>query len=167
MVTGFLCMYSQRVFPLFFPLQVGNILDVLFHAVSAGFLHRICHMGVHVEGKSSRGMAQVSLYSLNVISCLYSRHSITMTKVMKSCVWKANGFHNTFIITPNHLLPWDSCYHSRYSLRLQPGLPAGIVQVFYRQRLRGWMHWTLFQQFSSYTISFFRPGSEYPWQLPR
>ena len=66
-------MYSQCVFPLVFPLQVRNILDVLFHAVSAGLFHLIGHMSIYVQRESRCSVSKISLYGFNVVTRLYIR----------------------------------------------------------------------------------------------
>ena len=55
------------VFPYVFPLQIGNVSNVLFHPVSAGLFHLLCDVPIHVQREGGSVVSQVALYSLDII----------------------------------------------------------------------------------------------------
>lgn len=98
MVTGlFFCLFSL-VYPYVYPFQdfcvslgAGNTLDKCFHAGGAVLFHLICHVAVDIQSKGGGSVAQVPLHGLDVIPGTDCGHGITVSQIMKTGVWAANG----------------------------------------------------------------------------
>lgn len=72
-------------------LPVGNALDERLHPGGAGLLHLVCDVTVNVQGKGGCGVAQVSLYSLDVIPGADRCHGIAVSEIVETGIRAANG----------------------------------------------------------------------------
>ena len=71
--------FRRAVFPLIFPLETGNALDVILHPSSAFCLHALGCVTVNVQCKGCCGMAQVALNGSNVISGTQRSNGVTVS----------------------------------------------------------------------------------------
>ena len=71
------------LFPLFFPLQIQDVLYKALHPGRAVLLHLLSEVGVPVESESRRSMAQVPLNSFDVVPCPDRVHGVCMAAVME------------------------------------------------------------------------------------
>ena len=74
-VSGAPAFFSRRV-SLWFPLSAGNTLDELLHPIHAVPLHLVRHMAIDIQGKSGRGVPQVS--QVQRLAEIYIHHQISL-----------------------------------------------------------------------------------------
>ena len=98
MVPGFFYVLFHGVFPLVFPLETGNALYKLLHAVCASLFHLLCDMAVHVQREGGGIVAQVALHSLNIIPGSDRSHGVTVPQVMEAGRGEADGGHDLLVM---------------------------------------------------------------------
>ena len=59
--------------------SLHNTVDVLLHPLGAGLFHLIGHVAVDVQRESCRGMAQVALYCLDVVTGTNGSNGVGMS----------------------------------------------------------------------------------------
>lgn len=98
MAPGFFHAFFSGVFPLVFPLQVRNALNVLLHTVRAGLLHLFCDMAVHVQREGGAIVAQVSLHGLDIVPGPDRGHGVAVTQIVESGRWEADGCNDFLVV---------------------------------------------------------------------
>ena len=68
--------------------------DKALHAVGALLLHLVGDMAVDVQGKGRRGVAQVALHGLDVVSDLQGGHRVGMPHIVEAELRRADPFHD-------------------------------------------------------------------------
>ena len=69
-VSGLLSCNESDKYPYFYPSQVYKALYVLFHTGRAILFHALRHMTINIQGKSRRGVSQVTLDSFHIVPIL-------------------------------------------------------------------------------------------------
>lgn len=78
MVPGFFFCFFAGEYPLIYPLQVQNVLDIGFHTRGALPLHLVGDVSVYVQGKGRGGVAQIALDGFYIIPGADCGHGVTM-----------------------------------------------------------------------------------------
>ena len=98
MVTGFLCVSFQVVFPYVFPLQIGNALYEGFHSVCAGLFHLLGDVAIHVQREGSGVVAQVALHGFDVIPGPESCHGVAVAEIVEPRVRQTDRSREAFVV---------------------------------------------------------------------
>lgn len=94
MVPGFFFCFFAGEYPLIYPLQVQNVLDIGFHTRGALPLHLVGDVSVYVQGKGRGGVAQIALDGFYIIPGADCGHGVTMPQVMEAGIGAADGGHH-------------------------------------------------------------------------
>ena len=78
------------------PLSFRDALDKFLHPGGALLLHLVSYMTVDIQSEGCRGMSEIALDCLDIITGPQGRHGIGMPQIMKAGVRSADRGHSLF-----------------------------------------------------------------------
>ena len=76
--------------PLLLPLSGQNVLNEAVHSYCTFFVHLVGDMAINIQGECCGSMAQMFLYSLNIITSADRGYSKRVAQIVKAGIGRAN-----------------------------------------------------------------------------